>query len=237
MEDMKLHQRIKKARSYAGLSQKQLADRVGIAQASISELERGIAKKTSHAVKIASTCGVSPLWLSEGVGEMLAQASGQGDELVISGELNPWCEDTPLDQDDIELPLYREVELAAGDGRTQVIENNGPKLRFSKRTLRSAGVEPAMAAVAYISGTSMEPALMDGSVVGINKQDTQVKDGKVYAIDHDGMLRIKQIFRLPGGGIRLHSFSDDEFPDEDYEAGWPTYIRVIGRIFWSSTMW
>ena len=238
---MKLKDRLKQARKYAGLSQTQLAEQVGIKQASVSEIERGITRVSGHTVKMARACGVSPLWLSEGVGEMLDTSHPSrpvtDSNLVVSGGFSPWDDETALDPDEAELPLFREVELAAGDGRTQVIENNGPKLRFSKRTLRGAGVEPAQAAVAYVSGSSMEPALMDGSVVGINKQDTQVKDGKIYAIDHDGMLRVKQVFRLPGGGIRLHSINEDEFPDEDYGRGWPEYIRIIGRIFWSSTMW
>lgn len=238
--DMKLQDRLKMARARAGLSQSQLANQVGIKQASVSEIERGITRSSGYTVKLGRACGVSPLWLSEGIGDMIesepiARAAGAEDEISVFGSLSLWDDSTELTSDEVELPLFREVELAAGDGRTQVIENNGPKLRFSERTLRSAGVEPSQAAVAYVSGSSMEHALMDGSVVGINKQDTQIRDGKIYAIDHEGMLRVKQIFRLPGGGIRLHSFNDTEFPDEEYGSGWPESIQIIGKIFWSST--
>lgn len=240
IKPMKLQDRLKQARKHAGLSQDQLAKQVGIKQASVSEIERGISKTSGYLVKMASACGVNPTWLSEGIGEMLGTrptGSNLQSEITIFGEVDPWDDATPLEPDEVELPLFREVELAAGDGRTQVIENGGAKLRFSRRTLSKANIQKEYAALAYVSGSSMEPALMDGSVIGINKNDRTIKDGKVYALDHDGMLRVKQVFRMPGGGIRLRSFNNIEFPDEEYGPGWPETIGIIGRIFWSSTMW
>lgn len=68
---MELKDRLKQARKHAKLSQVQLAERAGIAQASVSEIERGLTRTSGHLVRLATICGVSPIWLSEGTGSML----------------------------------------------------------------------------------------------------------------------------------------------------------------------
>jgi len=69
---MELKDRLKHARRLKGLTQTELAERAGIAQASISEIERGLSRSSSHLVKIAQICGVDALWLAEGVGSIPA---------------------------------------------------------------------------------------------------------------------------------------------------------------------
>ena len=58
----------------------------------------------------------------------------------------------------------------------------------------------------------------------------------MYAIDHGGQLRVKQVYRIPGGGMRLRSFNRDQHPDEEYRLDQirEQEITVIGRVFcWS----
>ena len=43
---------------------------------------------------------------------------------------------------------------------------------------------------------------MDGSTIGVDTATTHITDGEIYALEHDGMLRVKFVYRLPGGGIR-----------------------------------
>jgi phage repressor protein C with HTH and peptisase S24 domain len=152
------------------------------------------------------------------------------------GGMDLWDGDTPLREDEVELPLFREVELAAGSGCTQVIENHGAKLRFARSTLSNAGVQASSAACVRVSGNSMEPVLPHGTTVGIDTGTTTVKDGKMYAIDHGGLLRVKLLYRLPGGGIKLRSYSRDEHPDEDLAGEGLEHFRIIGRVFWYSVL-
>jgi len=129
------------------------------------------------------------------------------------------------------------VKLSAGKGiSSEVLENHGATLRFAKSTLRRHGVDEADAACAFAEGTSMEPVIKDGSAVGIDKGKTEIKDGKLYAIDHDGHLRIKLLYRLPGGGLRLKSYNTEEYPDEIYKADEAEKIRILGFVFWWSVM-
>lgn len=63
--------RLKSARKHAGLTQAQLAKKVGIGQSTLAELEKA-GQGSSHAPAIANACRVSALWLATGSGLMEA---------------------------------------------------------------------------------------------------------------------------------------------------------------------
>ncbi|GGE75759.1 hypothetical protein GCM10011533_30140 [Streptosporangium jomthongense] len=161
----------------------------------------------------------------------------RADELEFFGRMDAWDSKTPLDDDEVELPLFREVELAAGAGQTEVVENHGAKLRFAKSTLARAGVQKENAACAFVRGNSMEPVMPDGTCVGVDTGDTTIRDGEIYAIDHGGMLRVKYLHRRPGGGLKIVSQNAGEHPVEEITADeMVASVRVIGRVFWWSVL-
>lgn len=65
---MTVGERIKGARADAGVSRADLARRTGLAYSTISDLELGRSKSTSHIAEIADVLSVSPLWLQTGRG-------------------------------------------------------------------------------------------------------------------------------------------------------------------------
>lgn len=263
---MKLSERIKAARVHAGLTQRELADRVGIAQTAISQLESGKTLRSTYLFHIAEACGVSGSWLVSGLGGMLTDPKVQAavsaadrafregyedavrdvTQMTLNGEdprsltlepVHAWDDDTPLEDDEVEIPFLREVELSAGSGRTAIEQSGTAKLRFGKRSLRAHNVQFNKAVCVVVSGNSMEPVLPDGSTVGINTAETTVTDGRMYALKHDGQLRVKVLYRLPGGGIRLRSLNHTEHPDESYTFSEmaENSIEIIGRVFWGAS--
>lgn len=154
----------------------------------------------------------------------------------LIGMMSGWDSSTPLGEDEVAIPLYKEVEMAAGGGATEVIEVPGRLLRFAKSTLKEAGVLENNAACATVSGRSMERLIMDGATIGIDRGTTNIIDGEIYAFDHDGMLRVKYLYRLPGGGLRIRSENDEEYPDEVLTADQMAGIRILGWVFWWSTV-
>lgn len=152
-------------------------------------------------------------------------------------QIEVWDDETPLGPDEVELPFFKEVELSAGKGSAVMLETNGRKLRFGKRTLQRKSIDPASAGCVPVTGNSMEPVLPDGSTVGVDTANTTIQDGKMYAIDHDGQLRVKLLYRLPGSGLRLRSYNTEEHPDERYDGDYVQHhIRIIGKVFWYSVM-
>lgn len=71
---MSIGTRIREAREEAGLTQKQLAIRVGMRQPSLSQLETGESDGTTLIATFARELGVSAYWLETGRGEKLAAA-------------------------------------------------------------------------------------------------------------------------------------------------------------------
>lgn len=151
--------------------------------------------------------------------------------------IDVWDDETPLGPDEVELPFFQEVELSAGKGSEVMLETGGRKLRFGKRTLKRKGVNPELAACVPVIGNSMEPVLPAGSTVGVDTSAVQVQDGKMYAISHSGQLRVKVLYSLPGGGLRIRSYNSDEHPDERYDGEYvANHIQIIGRVFWYSVL-
>ncbi|MBF0446999.1 MAG: LexA family transcriptional regulator [Magnetococcales bacterium] len=82
---MTLSDRIQLARKNAGLTQKGLADKVGISQTAVHKLECGRSRSSRRTVTIALTCGVDPIWLETGRGDMLLPGSGSGHQIQEDG--------------------------------------------------------------------------------------------------------------------------------------------------------
>lgn len=218
----------------------ELAARTGVPQSTISRiLNRKIQVPKDEPVrKLANYFGVTTDQLRGFQPMSMPYRNESAPEKAGSSNTYPfsaWDDGAPLGEDEVEVPFLREVELAAGSGTTFVQETTGG-LRFSRQQLLKKGVQPENAVVAVVTGNSMEPVLLNGATVGVDRGRTDIVDGDMYVIDHHGQLRVKQVYRLPGGGMRLRSFNRDEHPDEEYRPDdiRQQEIRVIGRVFcWS----
>ncbi|WP_350431756.1 helix-turn-helix transcriptional regulator [Shewanella sp. H8] len=226
-----LAQNLQEKLKASGLTQKELAERANISQVMVHKLISGKAKESSKLVAIANVLGTTAEELITGKTRASVEANAEW-----AGPMETWDNKTTLSDDEVEIPFYMDVELAAGLGIPEMPHFHGPKLRFAKSTLRKSNVDPTNAACVRVSGNSMEPVLPNGSTVGVDTSQTDVTDGKMYAINHDGMLRIKTLYKLPGGGLRLRSFNLDEWPDERYETEDIKHITVIGKVFWYSVL-
>lgn len=230
-------------KSDLGLTQEKLAHALDMNQSSVSHYLNGVNPlNASVASEFARILGIEVADFSARLAEEIARmATGampvrrelSNAQFLESAEV--WDDDTPLGDDEVYVPFLKEVELSAGSGRTAVQESSNRKLRFGRISLRNQGVDPDNVKCVTVAGNSMEPVLRNGSTVAVDTGNPRVIDGDMYAIDHAGQLRVKQLYRMPGGGLRLRSFNRDEHPDEEYSA---VQIRdqglvVLGRVFWS----
>lgn len=192
---------------------------------------RGVS--ASGLVNAAKVIGVSVAWVETGEGEMAAIKQPQSNALPL-GKIDEWDNNTPLSEDDCEAPLYKEIKLSAGNGFADDIEDyNGYKLRFSRNTLRKHGINPADVVCVMADGDSMEPVFPSGATLGIDTGSKNIRDGQIYAINHGGLLRTKILHKLPENKVRIRSYNQSEYPDEEASLD---DLSVIGRVFWWSVM-
>ncbi|WP_445946937.1 S24 family peptidase [Shewanella sp.] len=227
-----LGSRIREKRKILGITQKVLGTFVGVSAVAVTQWEKDeTAPKGANLFSLARALKCDPHWLLNGKDTAKAEPNAEW-----AGGFETWGSDSPLGDDEVEIPFYMEVELAAGDGIIDCREYQGPKLRFAKSTLKRQGVNSDHAACVKVNGNSMEPVLPNGSTVGVDTAHTDIVDGKMYAINHDGMLRVKMLYKLPGGGLRLRSYNLDEYPDERLDADQLKLVTVIGKVFWYSVL-
>ncbi|EGE15019.1 helix-turn-helix domain-containing protein, partial [Moraxella catarrhalis] len=107
---MELKNRLKHARKAKGLTQKQVTEQIkGLSQSAYSQLESGKSKSTTRAVELAHLFGVDVHWLISGEGEM----TKNNDKLT---PITEWDDSTPLDDDEVGIPFYKDIAFACGHG-------------------------------------------------------------------------------------------------------------------------
>lgn len=229
--------RVRDTRIEKGMTQQQLADIVNVNQPVIGSIESRDSETSKHASKIADALSVSLDWLLTGKGSKPFLENNEK-EVNHKRGLKTWDENTPLLDDEVELPFYTNMHVAGGhsDECTELESNRN--LRFSKQSLREANVNCEDAIVIKVIGDSMEPLILDGSTIAIDtsKAKVSIKDNRIYALESDGDLRCKYIQRVPGGKIKLIS-ENPMYDDELYEIDeFSKIYRIIGWVFWWSTL-
>lgn len=189
----------------SGMSQEETAKAIDEFPQTITNWKkRGVSK--AGALKAAAKFGVAANWILTG--------EGKKEESSIT-KVVEWDTDTPLDNDEVEIPFYKEVLVSCGSGSlAEMVGNETRKLRLSKATLRQYGVDPSNAYALTAFGNSMSPVINNGATVYVDVGRTSIVDGKIYAINHGGLFKFKYLYRLPKGGVKIVSENKEEYPDE-----------------------
>lgn len=226
--------RLMKGRTKASCADKWETSASMLSQVTSKKSVRNLGDSLARRIEAAE--GLPNGWLdvlhSSAREESITNGSAQINDDLVFHDLEVIDEESPLSPGEVELPCFREVEFSAGDGRTQVVENGGHRMRFPLAKLAARNVSPENAACATATGTSMMPTIADGSPIAIDKGTRHIIDGKIYALDHGGMLRIKRLYKLPLGRVRLVSDNSDEYPEETHSLMGPDAPKIIGRVFW-----
>jgi phage repressor protein C with HTH and peptisase S24 domain len=134
------------------------------------------------------------------------------------------------------IPLL-DVSAQAGGGRLvghsePVVDVLAFKEDWIRQELRKS---PEDLRLIFVDGDSMEPELRSGDIVLVDSTDTNARREGVYVIRMDGALLVKQLQRLPGGGIRVvsanPSYETFMIQVADLENG--KDFNVVGRVVWA----
>lgn len=228
---MSLAENVRALRERAGMTQAELAEKLGKGQTTIQKIETGQTVRPRFLEEMAAALGVSPYELQYGDTTKAEKAEANAKDF---GSFRLWSGNDPLPEEDYYYaPFYKDISMMGGAGSTEMGDDNGFKLPFGKATLRRNGITPTNVACCTLTGDSMEPVIPDGATIGIDQGETVIRDGKIYAFRHDDVYRVKRLYLLPGGKVRINSFNQDEpaYRDEIVSLA---EIEIIGRVFnWS----
>ncbi len=156
---MTLSERVKTARKQADLTQKELADRVGVSQTAIHKLESGRSVSSRRTVSIALTCGVDPIWLDTGRGEMSLIGSTPG---MTQAELAKAATDGEIHR----APLFARLPLISWEDASQSCEE--PAESFHPKAEAWIPVAPRSSDRTFalrVPDDSMKPEFQEGEVI------------------------------------------------------------------------
>ena len=208
----------------------ELATIAGVKPPSVSDWRSGKSKtmEGENLLKVAKYLNVDPVWLATGKG------NPQG---FISVE--DWDSSTPLDDDEVEIPFFKDFSFACGGGSIgEAMNNETRQLRMSKTTLRNKAIDKKNAVATTASGDSMSPTIKNGDTIHIDLGRTTIKDGRIFAVQHGGLFMAKRLYNLPLGGVRIVSDNTAEFPEIHLSAQdqIDQHFEVIGWVWQISTM-
>ncbi|MDE9571151.1 helix-turn-helix transcriptional regulator [Xenorhabdus bovienii] len=227
-----MHERIKQARLARQLTQAALAEKIGVTPQSVQQWESLTEPKKTRLMALAKILEVDVNWLL--FGDPLKK-DGIPKEQLTPREIAVWDSTTPLDDNEVEVPYYKSIELAATHGCNGKIAPNGYKLRFSRSIFDRYGILPSEAMAFPVHGDSMSPVIPDGSTVTVSTGHKKVIDGGIYAIEQGDLLRVKILLRQPEGKLIIRSYNSTDYPDEIADI---STVNIIGRVFnWSVMCW
>jgi len=151
------------------------------------------------------------------------------------GRAEVWAEEGPIADDEKEVIVYIDMETkedVKGDIKTHRV---GYVSRMSERILDSCGVKHEHAAFIKVSGSSMEPRLYDGDIAAINTESVKVADGKIYAVNHAGIIKIRRLYKPTSRLVTMRCLNSAEF--ESITVPVDDEFYVLGQVFWSCGAW
>jgi len=130
------------------------------------------------------------------------------------------------------VPRY-DVAASMGNGAVIHSEQVVDHLAFRAEWVRTElGTSPRNLILISAIGDSMEPSLRAGDLLLIDRSVESVKQDSIYAIAHDGELRIKRIQRLFDGSLVIKS-DNPNYRTEELSPAQAEQMRIVGRVVWS----
>ena len=138
-----------------------------------------------------------------------------------------WKNPVPLEQFNC-IPMA-EAELSAGGGAFVLSESFKEFYAFRKDWIKKVATNVRNLVIMRVEGDSMEPTIMDGDVVMLDRGRPRITTGHIYALGMDNDIAIKRLELLTGTNVRI--ISDNKSGYEPYVVN-RVDIRIIGQVIW-----
>lgn len=203
-----------------GISQAELARRVGVAQATIAKLVGGQTYGSKHLHIIARELNTTPAFLT-----------GEVDDPAEDARQLPTATSVA---DQLDAVMLSEVQVSFSMGGGNVIDE-WPVVQmvpFSRSWLRGLTNSPASELmVARGEGDSMMPTILDQDIVIIDRAQRTIKQqDRIWALSYGDVGMIKRVRALPGGSYQINSDNPAVTPIAASEEEMFTIGRVVGVL-------
>ena len=202
---MKTGLAIAKRREQLGLSQEELAKKVGVSKASISRWESGDISnmRRDRISKLAEALRVSPLSLLEEETEGLKDSA-----MAMYAHFRA-------------VPVYETVAAGFGAHASDEIVDWMPcRIASEREAEETIGI--------IVRGDSMEPKIESGDVVQVHRQD-MVDSGDIAVILIDGEEGVVKKIVFGDGFVELVSLNP-AYPPRRFDGEEMNRLRIVGRV-------
>ncbi|MBB2999673.1 phage repressor protein C with HTH and peptisase S24 domain [Paraburkholderia tropica] len=228
-----LGERLREARTTAGMSQTELAELSGVSQSTIANIESGRNEGSKHIVKIAEVLNTNVQWLVAGTRPRMAYEtpSEQGVRVKDAPSAPHRDVDGP-----VLPPTNTDTWMARSEVRAGVDEPNWVRVEdralcVKTKLLADLGTHPSRCRLIAAPDDSMEPFLFRSDLILVDLTQAQLRDGRMYAVLFEGDLSIRQVFKEGGGNLVLHAYNP-RYPDKRISADLLDGLQVLGECIY-----
>lgn len=216
---MLLKERFKLARDTLKLTQKKMADVVGLTDTAIKQIEAGRTATVSYdyAKTWEKQFGISEQWLRFEKGPIL-----YNEELSAFDALSL---DFDLDDKLITLPYFENIKASAGLGCVNY-ECSNKYMKIPKEFLSNISNTKNFEII-KVSGDSMENTFFSDDLIIIDKDKVEPQNNKIFVVLHENELFVKRIFMLPKNRILLNS-DNTFYPSVEVKQN--EEFKIIGQV-------
>lgn len=206
--------RIQERLNLLGMSQAELARRVGLAQTTINNLIRGDSRSSAHLHKIARVLQTSVDYLI-----------GETDDAAGTAPPPPTREQMAQLMD---LVTVVSIDMTYGMGSTFALDHvEETAMHFPRAFIESITLAPAHSLTwSRGRGDSMSPTIADGDLILIDRsQRIPREQDAIWALTIGDMAMVKRL-RVRGEKVTLLSDNERVPPDVAH----PDEVNVVGRV-------
>jgi len=223
-----LGQRIKRLRLARGFeTQKALADVVGCKREAVAMWEGDRVTKIGgeYLPALAEALEVSP--------QLIQTGKDSGKVKVHAYAVRELANEADVDPNEGVLIPVSDMDVSGGPGQLipEFVETRY-KLHFSRSWLNQMHAKAEDIRIAKVRGESMQPTLWDGDKAVIHTTKTRIRNDKVFALAYAGEARVKRLYQLADGRLRIVSDNPDKarYPDEFIDADDMQHVLIIGQV-------
>lgn len=137
-------------------------------------------------------------------------------------------------EDYTNLPIKGNVSASMGCGITVYDETHTGTYAISNQLAKDINANLSQSDIIFAKGDSMEPTIIGGDSLLVDRSKRDVYDGRIYCIRYEGELYAKRLQKLPPNKIKIISDNQAKYDSwyVDFSQDINFDFEVIGEVLW-----